>query len=138
MILYGLCFLPAQFCCIIVPIWKVESHVQIADMCALWKISSHTFLHAYPLPWSVFTEPLPSSGRLFFLRYSGFQPSCRIAPSLRLLVPSSLTAYHHFFFSEGTCPWPLIGLANGTSAACWVRHLVSMASNLGFGFIELL
>jgi hypothetical protein len=30
----------AQFYCIIVYIWKVESRVQIADWCASWKISS--------------------------------------------------------------------------------------------------
>jgi hypothetical protein len=40
MILYDFCLLPAQFCHIIVYIWKVESHVQIADRCAPWKISS--------------------------------------------------------------------------------------------------
>jgi hypothetical protein len=38
--LYDFCFLPAQFCFIIVHIWKVESHVQIADRCAPWKISN--------------------------------------------------------------------------------------------------
>jgi hypothetical protein len=40
MILYDFCLLLAQFCYIIVYIWKVESHVQIADQCAPWKISS--------------------------------------------------------------------------------------------------
>jgi hypothetical protein len=30
------------------------------------------------------------------------QPLCHMAPSLRLLVPSSLQAYHHFF-TKGTC-----------------------------------
>jgi hypothetical protein len=40
MILYDFCFLPAQFCYIIVYIWKVETHVQIADQCASWEISN--------------------------------------------------------------------------------------------------
>jgi hypothetical protein len=35
---------------------------------------------------NVFTPPLLSNGRLFLFRYSGFQPSCHIASSLRLLV----------------------------------------------------
>jgi hypothetical protein len=35
-----LCLLPAQFCYIIVNIWKVESCVKIADKCAPWKIFS--------------------------------------------------------------------------------------------------
>jgi hypothetical protein len=48
----------------------------------------------------VFTELLPSNERLFLLSYSGFQAPCHIVPSLRLLVPSSLQAYRHFF-SEG-------------------------------------
>jgi hypothetical protein len=41
MILYDLCSLPAQFSytCIIIYIWKVESHVQIAYWCAPLKIS---------------------------------------------------------------------------------------------------
>jgi hypothetical protein len=37
-ILYDLFLLPAQFCCMIIYIRKVESHVQIADRCAPWKI----------------------------------------------------------------------------------------------------
>jgi hypothetical protein len=40
MILYDFCLLPAQFYNIIVYAWKVESRVQIADQCALWKISN--------------------------------------------------------------------------------------------------
>jgi hypothetical protein len=40
MIFYDLCLLPAQFCYVIVCIWKVESRVQIADRCATWKIFS--------------------------------------------------------------------------------------------------
>jgi hypothetical protein len=39
-ILCDLCLLPAQFCYIVVYIQKVESHVQIVDQCAPWKISS--------------------------------------------------------------------------------------------------
>jgi hypothetical protein len=42
MILYDLCWLPAQFCCVIVYIRKVESCVQIADRCTPWKIPSGT------------------------------------------------------------------------------------------------
>jgi hypothetical protein len=34
MILYDFCLLSAHFCYTIVYIWKVESHVQIADRCA--------------------------------------------------------------------------------------------------------
>jgi hypothetical protein len=40
MILYDFCLSPAQLCYIIVHIRKVESRVQIADMCAPRKISS--------------------------------------------------------------------------------------------------
>jgi hypothetical protein len=40
MIVYDLCMLPARFRYIIAYIWKVESHVQIADQCAPWKISN--------------------------------------------------------------------------------------------------
>jgi hypothetical protein len=40
MILYDFCLSLAQLCYIIVYIWKAESHVQIADLCAPWKISS--------------------------------------------------------------------------------------------------
>jgi hypothetical protein len=40
MILYDFCVLPAQFCYIIVYIWKVESCVEIVDRCAPWKISN--------------------------------------------------------------------------------------------------
>jgi hypothetical protein len=53
---------------------------------------------------NVFTTPLPSNGSLF-LDYSGFQPSCYIAPSLRFLVPSRLQANVHFHFSKGMCMW---------------------------------
>jgi hypothetical protein len=38
--LYDLCLFPAQFCYMIVYIWKAESRVHIADRCALWKMSS--------------------------------------------------------------------------------------------------
>jgi hypothetical protein len=38
-ILYDFCLLPAQFCYIIVYIRKVESRVQIVDLCAPWIIS---------------------------------------------------------------------------------------------------
>jgi hypothetical protein len=40
MILYNFCLSPAQFCNIIVYIWKVKSCLQIADQCAPWKIST--------------------------------------------------------------------------------------------------
>jgi hypothetical protein len=40
MILYDFCLLPAQFCYIIIYIWNVDIHVQIADRCAPWKISN--------------------------------------------------------------------------------------------------
>jgi hypothetical protein len=40
MILYDFCLFPALFCYIIVYIWKFESHVQIANRCAPWKISN--------------------------------------------------------------------------------------------------
>jgi hypothetical protein len=36
-------------------------------------------------------------GARLYLHYCGFQSSCHIAPSLRLFVPSSLTAYHLSF-----------------------------------------
>jgi hypothetical protein len=39
---------------------------------------------------NVFTMPLPRKGSLFSLHYYSFQSSCHIAPSLRLLVSSSL------------------------------------------------
>jgi hypothetical protein len=47
-----------------------------------------------------FTAPLPSNSHLFLFNYSDFQPSCHIVPSLRVVVLSSLQAYHHSFFSE--------------------------------------
>jgi hypothetical protein len=62
---------------------------------------------------------LPSSGSFFF-HYSGFQPSCHTAPSLRVLAPGSLQMYCHFF-SEGPCLWYLIVLMNGISTSCWPR-----------------
>jgi hypothetical protein len=42
MILYDLCLLPAQFCYTRIDVYirKVQSHVQTADWCAPWKISS--------------------------------------------------------------------------------------------------
>jgi hypothetical protein len=40
MTLYDFCLLPAQFCYIIVHIRKVESRVQIVNLCATWKISN--------------------------------------------------------------------------------------------------
>jgi hypothetical protein len=40
MILYDFCLLSAQFCYIIIYILKVENRLQIADQCALWKISN--------------------------------------------------------------------------------------------------
>jgi hypothetical protein len=45
------------------------------------------------------------NGRLCWLNYFGFQQTWHIAPSLRLLVPSSLQAYRHFLFSERTRLW---------------------------------
>jgi hypothetical protein len=54
---------------------------------------------------NMFIEPSPSSGRLLWLHYSGFQASCHIAPLLRLVVLSSLQVYHHFFYSKGPCLW---------------------------------
>jgi hypothetical protein len=50
---------------------------------------------------NMFAKQLPSNGRLFWLRYSGFQASCHIASPLSLFIPNVLQAYHHFFFSEG-------------------------------------
>jgi hypothetical protein len=46
-----------------------------------------------------FGEPLSSNER-FVLNYSRFQPSCHIAPFLRLSVRTSLSMYHRSFFSE--------------------------------------
>jgi hypothetical protein len=40
MILYDFGLLPAQCCYVIVYMGRVESRAQIADRCALWKISS--------------------------------------------------------------------------------------------------
>jgi hypothetical protein len=40
MILYDFSLLPAQFCYIIVNIWKVENRLQIMDLCPPWKISN--------------------------------------------------------------------------------------------------
>jgi hypothetical protein len=40
MISYNFCLLPTQFYYIIIYVWKVESHVQIVDQCASWKIFS--------------------------------------------------------------------------------------------------
>jgi hypothetical protein len=49
MILCDFCLLPAQFCYIIIHIWKVEICVKIADRCAPWKISNG----AQNLVWDV-------------------------------------------------------------------------------------
>jgi hypothetical protein len=49
----------------------------------------------------MFIESLPSNERLVSLRYSGFQASCHIAPSLRLFIPNGLQAHCHFFLSKG-------------------------------------
>jgi hypothetical protein len=49
--------------------------------------------------------PLPSNGRIYSFHYSSFQPSCHIAPSLRLLISCSLQVYHHFFIFAGLCLW---------------------------------
>jgi hypothetical protein len=54
---------------------------------------------------NVFTVLLPSSDCLY--SFHGLQPSCHIASSLRLLIPSSVQVYCHLF-CEGTslwCPW---------------------------------
>jgi hypothetical protein len=40
MILYDLCLLPAQFHYVIINTRYLESHVQLADRCAPWKITS--------------------------------------------------------------------------------------------------
>jgi hypothetical protein len=42
---------------------------------------------------------------LLWLHNSCFEQICHISPSLVLLVPRSLQAYRHFFFSEGMCVW---------------------------------
>jgi hypothetical protein len=41
-ILYDFCLLSAQFCYIIFYLLRVESRMQNADRCALWKISNGT------------------------------------------------------------------------------------------------
>jgi hypothetical protein len=41
-ILYDLCLFPVQFCYKIIYVRKVETHVQIADRCAPWKIINGT------------------------------------------------------------------------------------------------
>jgi hypothetical protein len=38
----------------------------------------------------LFTTSWPSNDCFYLSHYSGFQPSCHIAPSLRLLIPNSL------------------------------------------------
>jgi hypothetical protein len=37
---YGLCLLPAQFCCVIIYVRKFESHVHIVSRCSSGKIAS--------------------------------------------------------------------------------------------------
>jgi hypothetical protein len=60
-------------------------------------------LNADSLLWKLFTALLPSNGNIYSFHYSGFQPSCHIAPCLRLHISSSLQEYCHFFFQfEGT------------------------------------
>jgi hypothetical protein len=39
-ILYDHCLLHAQFCYVIINIQYLESHVQLADQCALWKFTN--------------------------------------------------------------------------------------------------
>jgi hypothetical protein len=45
---------------------------------------------------------LPS--RCLAIKYSSFQPSCHIAPSLKLFILNGPQPYRHFFYSEG-CAW---------------------------------
>jgi hypothetical protein len=58
---------------------------------------------------NVFTKPLPSKRRLLWVHYPGSQAPCRIAPPLRLLVPTSLRVYRNFCCSRGRggCLWHL-------------------------------
>jgi hypothetical protein len=50
---------------------------------------------------NLFTEPLSSQGLLFWLHYSGFQASCHIAVSIRLL--SNLRCCNAGITDRGIC-----------------------------------
>jgi hypothetical protein len=82
---------------------------------------------------NIFTAPLPTNGRLLF-HNSSFQPLCHIAPSLwPLLVPSSLQAYHYFFFSKVICLLTsMIAFANSTSTSCLLRCFFQSQQHLPF------
>jgi hypothetical protein len=57
-------------------------------------------LHKYTIPLLFFTSCCLAMAGCRDHK-SCFECTCHIAPSLRLLVPSSLQAYRHFLFSQG-------------------------------------
>jgi hypothetical protein len=68
-------------------------------------------LTAHKTPFLCCFRPLPSNDQLLWLHNSSVERIYYSAPSLTLLVPSSLQAYRHFFFSEVTLVTSVIGLA---------------------------
>jgi hypothetical protein len=51
MILFDFCLLPASFCYLIIYIWKFESHMQVANRCAPWKIYNFVRERASHCDW---------------------------------------------------------------------------------------
>jgi hypothetical protein len=88
--------------------WRLMTHGGLTLVCSgmviyCWSSTAQYFLVLGPTDpiygENVFTEQLPGNGRLLWLQYSGLQASSHIAPSLRLLVSSSLQVCSHFFCS---------------------------------------
>jgi hypothetical protein len=63
---------------------------------SVWLIAVGARQHSH----SWFRVPLPSKDRPFWLHNFGFQASCHISASLRLLFSSSLQTYPDFFLSD--------------------------------------
>jgi hypothetical protein len=66
----------------------------------------------------VFTAPLPSSTRLLYLQYSGFQASCHIAPLLQTALPEQATGVPPVL-RGGVFVTSVIVFACGTATCCF-------------------
>jgi hypothetical protein len=81
--------------------------VEVCLPCRWIETAVFLSLRACSFPRNLFTKSLRSNECLLWLRYSGFQALCHIAPFLRPFVPNGLQSYH--FFSEG-CASSVLGL----------------------------
>jgi hypothetical protein len=91
-----------QVCDSINKFWKNFSTFLLLQIIYTVYIYIHTYIHCHR---NVITKPLSSYSSLLWLHHSGFQALSHTAPSLRLLILSSLQGYHHIFFSEEACIW---------------------------------